>query len=60
MINQSNTLFVFISSVLVFFMTPGLAFFYGGDGFKEKCSEHDDLSIYDYRTSNCLIYRFWL
>ncbi|KRL89099.1 ammonium transporter [Lactobacillus kalixensis] len=30
MINQSNTLFVFISSVLVFFMTPGLAFFYGG------------------------------
>lgn len=30
MINQANTLFVFIASVLVFFMTPGLAFFYGG------------------------------
>ena len=30
MINQTNTLFVFVASVLVFFMTPGLAFFYGG------------------------------
>lgn len=30
MINQTNTLFVFIASILVFFMTPGLAFFYGG------------------------------
>lgn len=30
MISQANTLFVFIASVLVFFMTPGLAFFYGG------------------------------
>lgn len=30
MINQANTLFVFLASVLVFFMTPGLAFFYGG------------------------------
>lgn len=26
MINQTNTLFVFVASVLVFFMTPGLAF----------------------------------
>lgn len=26
MINQTNTLFVFIASILVFFMTPGLAF----------------------------------
>ena len=30
MINQTNTLFVFVAGVLVFFMTPGLAFFYGG------------------------------
>lgn len=30
MINQANTLFFFVASVLVFFMTPGLAFFYGG------------------------------
>lgn len=30
MINQANTLFVFLASVLVFFMTPGLTFFYGG------------------------------
>lgn len=30
MINQANTAFVLISTILVFFMTPGLAFFYGG------------------------------
>lgn len=30
MINQANTLFILVASVLVFFMTPGLAFFYGG------------------------------
>lgn len=28
--STANTLFVMIASVLVFFMTPGLAFFYGG------------------------------
>ena len=27
MINQANTAFVLISTILVFFMTPGLAFF---------------------------------
>ena len=30
MINSGDTAFVFISSALVLFMTPGLAFFYGG------------------------------
>src|SRR5699024_9633640 len=30
MINQANTAFVLISTILVFFMTPGLASFYGG------------------------------
>lgn len=28
--STTNTLFVMVASVLVFFMTPGLAFFYGG------------------------------
>lgn len=28
--NATNTTFLIISSILVFFMTPGLAFFYGG------------------------------
>ena len=28
--STANTLFVMVASVLVFFMTPGLAFFYGG------------------------------
>lgn len=28
--NAANTTFLIISCVLVFFMTPGLAFFYGG------------------------------
>ncbi|MCP0887756.1 ammonium transporter [Ligilactobacillus sp. WILCCON 0076] len=30
MLNAANSTFVIISSILVFFMTPGLAFFYGG------------------------------
>jgi ammonium transporter, Amt family len=30
MINTGDTAFILISSALVFFMTPGLAFFYGG------------------------------
>ena len=30
MINLTNTLFVLFASTLVFSMTPGLAFFYGG------------------------------
>lgn len=30
MINLANTIFVLFASVLVFSMTPGLAFFYGG------------------------------
>ena len=28
--NTGDTAFVMISTALVFFMTPGLAFFYGG------------------------------
>jgi len=28
--NLANTAFVLIASILVLFMTPGLAFFYGG------------------------------
>ena len=28
--STTNTLFVMVASILVFFMTPGLAFFYGG------------------------------
>ena len=28
--NTANVLFIMLSSILVFFMTPGLAFFYGG------------------------------
>lgn len=28
--SAANTTFLIVSSVLVFFMTPGLAFFYGG------------------------------
>jgi ammonia channel protein AmtB len=28
--STANTLFVMIASILVFLMTPGLAFFYGG------------------------------
>lgn len=30
MMNLANTAFVLIASILVLFMTPGLAFFYGG------------------------------
>lgn len=30
MLNSANTTFIIISTILVFFMTPGLAFFYGG------------------------------
>ena len=30
MLNEANTTFIIISTILVFFMTPGLAFFYGG------------------------------
>ena len=30
MINLTNALFVLFASILVFSMTPGLAFFYGG------------------------------
>lgn len=30
MINEANTVFLIMSSILVFCMTPGLAFFYGG------------------------------
>ena len=29
-INSGDTAFILISTALVFFMTPGLAFFYGG------------------------------
>ena len=29
-INSGDTAFIMISAALVFFMTPGLAFFYGG------------------------------
>ena len=29
-INSGDTAFMIISAALVFFMTPGLAFFYGG------------------------------
>ena len=28
--NAANVLFVMVASILVFFMTPGLALFYGG------------------------------
>lgn len=28
--NAANTFFVIMSAILVLFMTPGLAFFYGG------------------------------
>lgn len=28
--STTNTLFIMVASILVFFMTPGLAFFYGG------------------------------
>ncbi|MFT8323767.1 ammonium transporter [Oenococcus sicerae] len=34
--NTANTLFLILSSVLVLFMTPGLAFFYGGLGDKKN------------------------
>ena len=30
MLNGANTVFLIVSSILVFCMTPGLAFFYGG------------------------------
>ena len=36
--NTGDTAFVMISTALVFFMTPGLAFFYGGlGGFRLSC-----------------------
>lgn len=34
--NAANTVFLIFSSVLVLFMTPGLAFFYGGLGSKKN------------------------
>ena len=37
--NTGNTAFMLISTAFVFFMTPGLAFFYGGlVGRKNVCS----------------------
>lgn len=35
--NTGNTAFMMICTALVFFMTPGLAFFYGGSCAEKKC-----------------------
>ena len=35
--DTGNTGFMMICTALVFIMTPGLAFFYGGAGTEEKC-----------------------
>ncbi len=37
---------VLISAALVFVMTPGLAFFYGGLGASQKCSFYYDAKLY--------------
>ena len=46
MINTGDTAFMMICAALVFIMTPGLAFFYGGLGFQKKRTDHHDAEFY--------------
>lgn len=39
--NAGDTGFMMICAAMVFFMTPGLAFFYGGLVRQEKCCQYD-------------------
>ena len=48
MISMSNAIFVLFASILVFSMTPGLAFFYGG----QKRRQYDDFNFFDLRNWN--------
>ena len=45
--NAGDTGFMLICTALVFFMTPGLAFFYGGLVRRKKCGKyHDGVYLY--------------
>ena len=52
MISMSNAIFVLFASILVFSMTPGLAFFYGG----QKRRQYDDFNFFDLRNWNFTVY----
>ena len=41
-INSGDTAFMLLCAALVLFMTPGLAFFYGGPRSQQERGEHDD------------------
>ena len=45
-IDPAATAFVLISAALVFIMTPGLAFFYGGVGAPKECAFDHDAKLY--------------
>ena len=57
MISMSNAIFVLFASILVFLMTPGLAFLYGG----QKRRQYDDFNFFDLRNWNFTVYqlRIW-
>ena len=57
MISMSNAIVVLFASILVFSMTPGLAFFYGG----QKRRQYDDFNFFDLRNWNFTVYqlRIW-
>ncbi len=58
--NLANTSFMILASILVLFMTPGLAFFLWGPCFKAKCGQHDVISFCDDWCRYYLLDRDWL
>ena len=45
MIDTGNTAWVLLCTALVFFMTPGLALFYGGMARSKKCARYDHAEL---------------
>lgn len=58
--NAGDTGFMLICSALVFFMTPGLAFFYGRTGAKKECRQHHDGMRSDYGIVGCHVGIVWI
>ena len=45
-LNSGDTAWVLAASALVLFMTPGLAFFYGGLRAQQECARHDHAELH--------------
>ena len=60
MMNAGDTGFMLICTAFVFFMTPGLAFFYGGLGPQEKCGKYHDGLWGDHGTVRSYVDIVWI